>query len=308
MNVHDLLTYFGPVFLVLIIGEIIIGRSRGTKLYSWSESLSTIAIATVQRLVSLLPIGAAAFVTVPLFNHFRLLELSPSAWWYWPVLFVAFEFSYYWFHRLSHEIRWFWATHSVHHSITEMNVLAAYRFGWTEWLSMATIVFAPLGLIGFDPANIAIVFAGNLMYQAWLHTTVISKLGPLEGILNTPSAHRVHHARNADYLDRNHGGVLMIFDRMFGTYVEEREAEPVDYGLVKPVGSANPIRVAFHEWMNMIDDLKRWPLRHWPMLMFGPPGWSPDGSRQTSAEMRDAYRQSQQINHSETIAEQVPAE
>jgi len=166
---------------------------------------------------------------------------------------------------------------------------------------MGGLVYMPMYWIGFKPSYVILMLALNLMYQAWLHTTLIPKLGLFEGIINTPSAHRVHHAKNADYLDRNHGGVLMIFDRIFGTYVEEREDVSVDFGLVKPVNSYNPVKIAFHEWINMINDLKKNKFRHWPGLLFGPPGWAPDGKSQTSAQLRAAYRANQRIIQTETI-------
>lgn len=303
MSVFSFLIYFAPVFLILIVTEVVVGKIKGRNLYSRGDTLASIAIAFAQRFISMLPISLAPVAAALIFDQYRLLELSPATWWYWPVLFFAFEFFYYWYHRLSHEIRWFWATHSVHHSIEEMNILAAYRFGWTSWLSMTSLVFLPLHLLGFDPVNVTIMFSLNLMYQAWLHTTLIPKLGPLEGILNTPSAHRVHHATNPEYLDRNHGGVLMIYDRMFGTYVEEREDEPCKYGLVSPVGSYNPVRIAFHEWGRLLRDLKSSPVRHWPGYLFGPPGWAPDGKGTTSAVMR---KQAQQAAANDPAMDRLP--
>lgn len=292
MSVHSYLAFFLPVFAVMIILEYQVGLRRGLKLYSRDDTVASIVIAVVQRLISLVPFGFVGLVWVFAYDH-RLFELSVEAWWYVPALFLGLEFFYYWFHRLSHEVRWLWATHAVHHSIEEMNVLAAYRFGWTGRISAGSLVYTPLCLLGFPPSHIVMMLAANLVYQSWLHTNLIGRLGPLEGILNTPSAHRVHHARNADYLDRNHGGVLMIFDRIFGTYVAERDDEPVEYGLVKQPATKNPVRIAFHEWGNMVADLRRYPARHWPGLLFGPPGWSPDGSTMTSAEMRRAYRDRQ---------------
>ncbi len=294
MSVHHYLMFFLPVFAVMIAVEFWIGRKRGLTLYTKGQSIASVVIAIGQRLISSVPLSLVGVIWFLAYDA-RLFELSMAQWYYIPLLFIGVEFFYYWFHRLSHEIRWLWATHSVHHSIEEMNFLAAYRFGWTNRISMGGLVYAPLCLIGFQPAHIVIMLAVNLMYQSWLHTNLIGKLPFIEGILNTPSAHRVHHAKNADYLDRNHGGVLMIFDRMFGTYVEERETEPVEYGLIKPSGSANPFRIAFHEWGNIINDVKKYPLRHWPMLLFGPPGWAPNGESATSAELRAQYRREQGV-------------
>jgi len=295
MNVHDILFYFLPVFAALIIWEVLQGRKRGLKLYGFGESTASVIIAVVQRLVSLIPLSLVALIWALAWDN-RIYTIDANVWWYWPVLFVTLEFFYYWFHRLSHEIRWLWATHSVHHSIEEMNVLAAYRFGWTGRISMGSLVYTPMMFIGFEPKAVVFMLAINLMYQAWLHTTLIGKVPFIEGILNTPSAHRVHHAKNADYLDRNHGGVLMVFDRLFGTYVAERDDEAVKYGLVTPVGSYNPVKIAFHEWVNMGRDLRTYNIRHWPGLLFGPPGWSPDGKRKTSQQMRDEYQKIKSAN------------
>ena len=304
MSVHYYLMFFLPVFAVMIVAEYWIGRKRGLSLYSRDQSVASMVIAIGQRLISFVPLSLVGVVWYAAYNN-KLFDLSMESWWYIPALFVGLEFFYYWFHRLSHEIRWLWATHSVHHSIEEMNFLAAYRFGWTGRISMGGMVYAPLCLIGFAPTHIVIMLAVNLMYQSWLHTNLIGKLGPLEGIVNTPSAHRVHHAKNADYLDRNHGGVLMIFDRMFGTYVPEREDMPVEYGLIKPSGSANPVRIAFHEWGNIINDLKAHSVRHWPALLFGPPGWAPNGEGSTSKQLRDSFRAEQAVT---VPANAAPAE
>lgn len=303
MSVHAILIYFVPFFLAMIGLELWVGRREGKKLYGAGESFASIFIGFVQQLMRFIPFSLVGLFWWWVYDH-RAFTLEAGTWWYWPLLFVSLEFFYYWFHRLSHEVRWLWATHAVHHSIEEMNVLAAYRFGWTSRISLGGLVYAPMMYMGFHPGATTLMLGINLMYQSWLHTTLIPKIPFMEGILNTPSAHRVHHAKNADYLDRNHGGVLMIFDRMFGTYVAERDDAPVDYGLVTPIGSHNPVKIAFHEWVNIYRDLKTYPLRHWPMLCFGPPGWKPDGGGMTSAQMRAAYRQSEPDVNSVT----VPAE
>lgn len=280
--------YFMPIFLAMIAAEIIVGRRRGLTLYTRDETLASIGIQIGQRAIGLIGFGVASvFWTIAYDNRLFEFEMSAATI---ALLFILLEFTYYWYHRLSHEVRWFWATHAVHHSIEELNILASYRLGWTSKISGAAITHTPLLWIGFSAVEVSTMLALNLFYQSWLHTTLIGKLGPLEGVLNTPSAHRVHHARNADYLDRNHGGVTMIFDRLFGTYVAERDDEPVELGLVKPVGSRNPFAIAFHEWARMARDLKTSRPKHWPGYLFGPPGWAPDGEGATSAVLRARYR------------------
>ncbi len=281
--------YFAPVFLALVAWEIWEGRRRGLKLYTRSETLASIGIGVGQRLIGLAPLSVTGLLAIYVYDH-RAFEISMSDWRSWLALFALLEFTYYWFHRASHEVRWFWATHAVHHSLEELNILGAYRLGWTGKLSMGYLFHMPLMYAGFSPEAVATMLALNLFYQSWLHTVLIGKLGPLEGILNTPSAHRVHHARNADYLDRNYGGVTVIFDRLFGTFQVEREEVAREFGLAKPVGSANVFVVAFHEWRRMIADLGAYPFRQWPGLLFGPPGWRPDGAGLTSKAIRARFR------------------
>ncbi len=165
------------------------------------------------------------------------------------------EFCYYWFHRAAHRVRWFWATHAVHHSPNEFNLGIAYRFGWTGRLAGNAVFYVPMIWLGFPPQAVFATLALNLLYQFWLHTEWVPKLGWLEYVLNTPSHHRVHHASNAEYIDRNYGGVLIVFDRLFGTFAAERDDLPCRYGLVTPLMSNNPIRIAFHEWLKMAKDL-----------------------------------------------------
>ena len=150
------------------------------------------------------------------------------------LLFFSLEFFYYWYHRFSHTTRWFWNGHSPHHSPNQLNLSAAYRLGWFGRLTGSTLFFTPLVLLGFTPTVVLSALVLNLLYQFWLHADWFPRLGWLEGIFNTPSNHRVHHARNPEYLDANYGGVLVVFDRLFGTYIPERDDVPCDYGTVTP--------------------------------------------------------------------------
>lgn len=201
------------------------------------------------------------------------VKLSMQDWRVWAAGFIAVEFAYYWMHRWSHLIRWMWASHAVHHSAAEFAFPAAIRLGWTNALSGAWLVFAPLILLGFPPAMIVALLAFNLKYQFFLHTELIGRLGPIELIFNTPAHHRVHHASNAAYLDKNFGGVLIIFDRLFGTFAAERKDETIVYGLVQPVRSLNPFVIAFHEWGRMgRDALAARSLRELRLALFGRPG------------------------------------
>lgn len=187
--------------------------------------------------------------------------VAPVHWpiwspWTWAAGFVAVEFAYYWQHRFSHTIRWMWATHSVHHSAEQLTLPAAIRLGWTNLISGGWLLFTPLMLAGFDPLIVLALLAFNLHYQFFLHTEAVGRLGPLEWVLNTPRHHRVHHASNAELLDRNFGGVLIVFDRLFGTFAEQPKDEALRFGLTHPVGSNNPVRIALHEWGRMFADLQ----------------------------------------------------
>ena len=195
------------------------------------------------------------------------------------MLVIGQDFCYYWFHRASHRIRWFWASHSVHHSSNELNLGASYRFGWTGRLTGAAIFYVPMIWLGFAPGPVFIAGGFGLLYQFWVHAAWIPKLGWLEYVLNTPSHHRVHHAANPEYLDRNYGGIFIVFDRLFGTFVSERDDVPCRYGLVTPLRSNNPVIIAFHEWAALGRDL--WRARSWRerlMCVIGPPGPRSDGA------------------------------
>ena len=204
-------------------------------------------------------------------------------------LFIALEFFYYWLHRAGHRVRWFWCNHAVHHTPNQLCLAASLRIGAFGRLTGNVVFMLPLVWIGFDMRLVATALTLNLLYQFWLHATWIPNLGPLEGWLNTPSAHRVHHAANPEYLDANYGGVLVVFDRLFGTYVPERDDLPCRYGLVHPMTSANPLKVEFAQWWWLARDLLR--ARSLPAVagfLAGPPGWQPDGRGETTEALRVA--------------------
>lgn len=252
---YDLIRFLPPILLSMIALEaILIRRSRKTT-FSWQESLASLAIAVGHRATSamfaVIPIGMYSFI----WEH-RLFTVSFNHAWSILLLFLGLEFFYYWYHRLSHEIRWLWATHAVHHSANFFNLSTTFRLGWTGSVSGHFLFFLPLCWLGFSPTAIALTLGINLLYQFWLHTELIPKLGWIEWIFNTPSHHRVHHASNPEYIDRNYGGVLIIFDRLFGTFTEECGDRPLVYGLTHPLRSHNPVKIAFHEWRRLVQDLK----------------------------------------------------
>jgi sterol desaturase/sphingolipid hydroxylase (fatty acid hydroxylase superfamily) len=262
--------------------------------YSWRAYLASLADALGRQYLvyTLLPLSIAQPLVDLAWSH-RLFSVPLNGALAVVVLVIAQDFSYYWFHRCSHRVRWFWATHAIHHSSNEFNLAASYRFGWTGRLTGAAIFYVPMIWLGFAPGPVFVAAGLNLLYQFWLHAEWIPKLGWLEYVLNTPSHHRVHHAANPEYLDRNYGGIFIVFDRLFGTFVAERDDLPCRYGLVKPLRSNNPVIIAFHEWAALARDLRR--SRSWRerfACLIGPPN---DGSAAQSAPTATTHEHAREI-------------
>ncbi|MEL6920887.1 MAG: sterol desaturase family protein, partial [Pseudomonadota bacterium] len=235
--------------------------------------------------------GFIAFGVLMWAWQFRFYEFG-FQWWVVLLCFVIDDLRYYAYHRIAHRSRWVWAEHINHHSSQHYNLSTALRQSWTGTFTGMFILRIPLVLVGFHPVLIAFVGGLNLVYQFWIHTEAIGKMWkPMELIFNTPSHHRVHHATNPRYLDSNYAGTLIIWDRMFGTFVEERDEDMPRYGLVKNIGTFNPVKVAFHEWWAMLADASRPGLsvRERIGYLFMPPGWSHDGSRDDTAAIKADY-------------------
>jgi sterol desaturase/sphingolipid hydroxylase (fatty acid hydroxylase superfamily) len=276
-----MLSFALPVVIAIATLEAVVLAFVMRRNYNWRAYFASLADAVGRQYVVLTFFSVS--LAAPAYNlahTHRLFTIPLDTAVTVVALLVGQDFCYYWFHRCSHRVRWFWATHAVHHSSNDLNFAAAYRFGWTGRLTGTAIFYLPLIWLGFDPLPVGIASALNLLYQFWLHTEWIPKLGWLEYVLNTPSHHRVHHAANPEYLDRNYGGVFIIFDRIFGTFAAEREEAPCRYGLVEPLRSNNPFFIAFHEWIALARDL--WQARTWRdrrSYLIGPPDWRPDHSR-----------------------------
>ncbi|WP_416896883.1 MAG: sterol desaturase family protein [Minwuia sp.] len=276
-----------PAFIVLMIVEILtfrLGLAKGR--YELRDTASSLVMG-LGNLAFGIPFGILIFAMTVWVHQFAVFDIGYQ-WWAFALIFVAEDFVYYWFHRLSHEHRIWWAAHVNHHSSRHYNLSTALRQTWTGNIAGTFVLWLPLALIGFPPLLIVFQKGISLVYQFWIHTEAVGRLPrPIEWFFNTPSHHRVHHATNPRYLDRNYAGILIIWDRMFGTFVPEDDAEPCRYGIVKQIGSFNPIRIAFHEWVDMIRDARRaGSFRSAMGYIFGPPGWSHDGSRETSAQIR----------------------
>ncbi|HEY1797674.1 MAG TPA: sterol desaturase family protein [Stellaceae bacterium] len=246
---------------------------RARRRYDWRAYLASMTDMLMRDYVvyAYLGFSLAAPLIGWVWAH-RLTTVPLANWSAIVALFIGQDFCYYWFHRASHRVRFFWLSHAVHHSSNEMNLAAAFRIGWTSRLIGTSVFFVPMMWLGFRPGPVFITLNLALLYQFWLHNSWAPKLGPLELVLNTPSHHRVHHAANPEYIDKNYGGVLIVFDRLFGTFAEERDDAPCRYGLVTPLRSDNPIRIAFHEYLALARDLgRKRSVGAWAQALFGPP-------------------------------------
>jgi sterol desaturase/sphingolipid hydroxylase (fatty acid hydroxylase superfamily) len=267
-----------------LIEAAILAKRRSYDWKAMGVSLSDLALRRIAQ--TLLPLSIAGPLLAWVSAH-RIHTVALDGWLVFTALFVGQEFCFYWYHRAAHRMRWFWCSHSVHHSPNELTLAAAFRIGMLGRLTGATVFYAPLLWLGFPAETVFAMLTLNLLYQFWIHATWIPKLGPLEFVLNTPSAHRVHHAANLDYLDANYGGVLCVFDRMFGTYRTERDDQPCRYGLVEPVTTYNPLRIEFHQWIGLGKDLlAARSLRAICGYLLMPPGWQPEGPGNTTEALR----------------------
>ena len=279
-----------PVFLALIALEA--GRFRALRRegrgdllgYERRDTAASLWMGVGNVVVAALVHGGVLALYFLAYEH-RLFELGTGPW-AWVALFFAEDLTYYAFHRSSHEVRWLWAAHENHHSSERYNLSTALRQSWTTpFTTVPFYVWLPL--VGFHPLMVQTQVGISLLYQFWIHTELIGRMGPLERVFNTPSHHRVHHGANVEYLDRNHGGILIVWDRLFGTFEPERA--PVRYGLTKNIRTFSPWRIAFHEWAAMLRQLRdARSLRDAAGYLFAPPGWSPDGSSLTAGQLRAA--------------------
>lgn len=299
----DPVTLAIPFFVLAVILEILLARFGVTRSnYEGRDTMSSLGMGFGSTIAGLLTAGAAFAATVWIYQH-RLFTVPFGAWWGWVAIFLLEDLTYYWFHRLSHERRFWWAAHINHHSSQHYNLSTALRQTWTGGVAGTWALWLPLAFLGFSPAQIAIQKGVSLVYQFWIHTEAIGRMPRwFEAVFNTPSHHRVHHARNPRYLDRNYAGILIVWDRLFGTYAPELDEEKPRYGIVHNLGDFNILRAAFHEWIGIGKDLltARSP-RDVLGYLFGPPGWSPDGSRDTSATLR-AQWEARQRNKDEEAA------
>ena len=291
MQLPDPVTFAIPAFVLLILIEAVIGRYAPAKSnYEARDSAASLLMGLGNFAIGLVNFGIVGAVSLWVYQY-RLFDIGYH-WWAFVLIFFAEDFIYYWFHRLSHEHRLWWAAHINHHSSQYYNLTTALRQTWTGGIAGTWIPWLLLSLIGFPLALIIFQKGVSLVYQFWIHTEAIDKMWkPVEAVMNTPSHHRVHHATNPKYLDANYAGIFIIWDKLFGSFVPEDKAEPCRYGIVKQIASFNPLIIAFHEWAGLFSDLLHAKsLKAAFMYVFGPPGWSEDGSRLTSRMIKERER------------------
>ncbi|MCF8463635.1 MAG: sterol desaturase family protein [Flavobacteriales bacterium] len=264
------ITYSIPIFFLLIGIELLFGYLTKKKLYRFNDALTNLNLGIGSQVVGVMTKGLLFLAYLYLYEHrFSTIE---NTWWAWVLLFLGVDFFYYWFHRASHEINALWAAHIVHHQSEDYNLSVALRQSWFQgWFSWA--FYLPLAVIGFDPIMFAAMNSFNTLYQFWIHTTTIKTLGPLEWVFNTPSHHRVHHGSNPKYIDRNHAGSLIVWDRLFGTF--QKEEEEVVYGITSPLNSWNPVWANFHYWKDLWELSKQSKGFDKLLVFIKPPGWQP---------------------------------
>jgi len=285
-----LLSCTTPLMVLFILAEMGYSYFLKKKLYSKGDTINNLIFTSWNFMNDLAFRGLTLFFLMWANSH-QFFFFETKSLTYWFLLFLAQDLAFYILHCCDHSIRFFWASHVTHHSSAKFNFTVAIRSSvfqpFYRW-----IFYLPLGFAGFEALDILFMYAICQVYGFWVHTEVVGKLNPFfEYLFVTPSHHRVHHASNPEYLDRNMGMVLIIWDRIFGTFSEENQQLKIQYGLTQKIVQTNPIMIVFAEWVSIWHDLKNAPnAKAFLMYIFGPPGWSHDGSRKTSRQMRDEKR------------------
>lgn len=288
-EIPNLIYYAIPFFIITLLIEIIVDVREKAQAYETKDAITSITMGLGNVFLGIFSKVFVFAVFIYLYTNFRFFTI-PFIWWAWILILFAEDFAYYWFHRISHESRFFWASHVVHHSSKKYNLSTALRQTWTGGF-LSFVFWLPLPLLGFHPVMILAQMSISLIYQYWIHTELIKKMPNwFEAILNTPSHHRVHHATNPQYLDRNHAGIFIFWDKWFGSYEPEQE-KPI-YGLVKNISSFNPLYVAFHEFIALFKDIftSKTSLLNRFKYIYKPPGWTHDGTGKISSDLREEWK------------------
>ena len=276
MDSSIFITYAVPVFFLMIGIEFIFGVIKGTNNYRLNDSIAAISLGLISRLPPLLNLGIQGVVWTYVATNLNMSLMPKDSWVTWVIAFLFYDLCYYWMHRMSHEVKVLWASHVVHHQGEEFNLSTALRQTSSGWL-WKWIFYIPMFMVGIPGEVFFTVAAINLLYQFWVHTEHIKTLGPLELIFITPSNHRIHHAQNPEYIDANYGGVFIVWDRIFGTYIPERDDLKPIYGTVKPLRSWNPIWSNLEIYHQMIrDTIHTKTLKNKIKVWFSSTRWRPE--------------------------------
>jgi sterol desaturase/sphingolipid hydroxylase (fatty acid hydroxylase superfamily) len=280
-----ILFYAIPGFVILLSIEAWFSYKENKKLYETKDTFGSLGLGIGNVLTGFITKGIIWGLFSFLYQ-FRIFQLDDSKWWFWLLLFLADDFSYYWFHRISHQVNYFWASHVVHHSSQHYNLAAALRQTWTGNATGSFLFWAWMPLVGFNPLWVLFMQQVSLIYQFWIHTETIQTMPRwFEFIFNTPSHHRVHHGSDLKYLDKNHAGILIIWDRIFGTF--KKEEERPTYGLTRNILSYNPVILAFKTWKDLFTKaFHAGSFKNGINYFIQPPGWSHDGSTKTTKQMK----------------------
>jgi sterol desaturase/sphingolipid hydroxylase (fatty acid hydroxylase superfamily) len=281
-----------PIYVFLILGEIILSNWHNRKLYTVGDTIQNLYLMIANMGIDVLMRGITLFVLLFFFDY-RVINWETHSWLYWGLLFLAEDFIFYWIHRIDHIVRFFWAIHVTHHSSDKYNLTTGFRSSVFQPV-YRFIWFIPLVFLGFEPFDIFIMYSITQTYGILVHTKTVKKLGVLEYFLVTPSHHRVHHASNVQYLDKNMGMILIIWDKFFGTFQAEIDGLPIEFGLYDKKVDNNPVNVIFHEWVAIYKDVhKAKGLKNKWLYITKPPGWSHDGSTMTSKQLRNQFNQAE---------------
>lgn len=279
-----------PIYVILILGEIILSNWHNRKLYTFGDTLQNLYLMLANMGIDVLMRGITLIVLMFFFDY-RFVSWDTASWYYWALLFIAEDFIFYWIHRIDHVVRFFWAVHVTHHSSDKYNLTTGFRSSVFQPV-YRFIWFIPLVFLGFEPFDIFIMYSITQTYGILVHTKAVGKLGFLEHFLVTPSHHRVHHASNVEYLDKNMGMILILWDKLFGTFQAEIDGLPIEFGLYEKKISNNPANVIFHEWVSIYKDVRKVKgFKNKWLYVTKPPGWSHDGSTMTSKELREHLKQ-----------------
>ncbi len=266
-----------PVFWLLMALEWAVGRRRGRDNYRLADAFSSIGLGMINQVVGVFTKALSFGLYVWAYQHLALWHLDAKAWWVWPLALVAYDFLYYWYHRCGHRVAVMWAAHAVHHQSEDYNLSTALRQTGTGWL-LGWVFYLPMALCGVPPLVMGVVALVDLLCQYWVHTEHIGKLGWFDRWFCSPSNHRAHHAVNDRYVDKNYGGIFILWDRLFGTFVEEDDAEPCVYGTRSPLRSWNPLRANAQVYLSLWQSSQAaegW--RHKMEVWLRPPGWQANG-------------------------------